>query len=140
MLFRSDLREQFALASKINERTDAANRAVIRLRAVRDQVQARAAKNPAAKADADRITAELTRIEEELYQTRNRSGQDPLNFPIKLNNRLSALRRSIESGDAKPTSAAYVVFRELSAELNRHLAALNRVVDVDVAKFNSTYK
>ena len=136
----ADLREQFALASKINERTDAANRAVIRLRAVRDQVQARAAKNPAAKADADRITAELTRIEEELYQTRNRSGQDPLNFPIKLNNRLSALRRSVESGDAKPTSAAYVVFRELSAELNRHLAALNRVVDVDVAKFNSTYK
>lgn len=136
----TDLREQFALASRINERTDAANRAVIRLRSVRDQVQARAARNPAARTDADRITRELTRIEEELYQTRNRSGQDPLNFPIKLNNRLAALQRSVETGDAKPTAASYVVFRELSAELDKHLAALNRVVDVDVARFNSTFR
>jgi photosystem II stability/assembly factor-like uncharacterized protein len=135
----ADLREQFALASRINERTNAANQAVIRIRSLRDQVRDRAASstNAGLRTQADAITAELTRIEEELYQTRNRSGQDPLNFPIKLNNRLSALRRSVETGDSKPTAAAYVVLRELSAELDKHLAALDRVVTRDIERFNS---
>jgi hypothetical protein len=59
----------------------------------------------------------LIKIEEDLYQVRNQSGQDPLNFPIKLNNRLSSLRRSVETGDARPTDASYVVLAELSKEL-----------------------
>jgi len=135
----ADLREQFALSSRINERTNAANEAVIRIRSLRDQVTSRAASstNTELRAHADTITAELTRIEEMLYQTRNRSGQDPLNFPIKLNNRLTALRRSVESGDARPTAAAYVVLKELSAELDNHLAALDRVVAGDIARFNT---
>jgi hypothetical protein len=112
---------------------------VIRIRALRDQVRDRASssKNTELRTQADAITSELTRIEEELYQTRNRSGQDPLNFPIKLNNRLTALRRSVETGDSKPTAAAYVVLKELSAELDKHLAALDRVVTRDIARFNS---
>jgi hypothetical protein len=135
----ADLREQFALASKINERTDEANRAVIQIRSIRDQLQNRIAtgNNAELTSAATPIVTELTRIEEELYQVRNRSGQDPLNFPIKLNNRLAALRRSVETGDARPTAASYVVFRELSADLDKQLAALRRVIAVDVARFNS---
>lgn len=134
----ADLREQFALASRINDRTNAANQAVIRIRSLRDQVRDRASSstNAELRSQADAITTELTRIEEELYQTRNRSGQDPLNFPIKLNNRLAALRRSVETGDSKPTAAAYVVLRELSAELDKRLVALDRVIKVDIARFN----
>ena len=60
----------------------------------------------------------LQKVEEDLYQVKNQSGQDPLNFPIKLNNRLSSLRRSFETGDARPTDASYVVFAELSKELS----------------------
>ena len=56
-------------------------------------------------------------MEEDLYQVRNRSNQDPLNFPIKLNNQMAALARSIETGDARPTDQSYVVFRELSERL-----------------------
>ena len=59
------------------------------------------------------------------HQAKNQSGQDPLNFPIKLNNRLASLRRSVENaGDAKPTDGAYLVFNELSQELEQHLGKL----------------
>ena len=68
--------------------------------------------------------AKITQVEEALYQTKNQSPQDPLNFPIRLNNRLSSLRRSVETGEAKPTDAAYVVFKELSAELKVQLDML----------------
>jgi hypothetical protein len=85
---------------------------------------------------AEATLARLRAVEEELYQVRNRSGQDPLNFPIKLNNRLAALGRSVQTGDARPTAAAYVVFRELSAELDRQLQRLADVIATDVAAFN----
>ncbi len=45
---------------------------------------------------------------------KNRSGQDPLNFPIMLNNKIAALSGVIESADHKPTEQSYEVFNELA--------------------------
>ena len=64
-------------------------------------------------------------MEEEVYQVRNRSGQDPLNFPIKLNNKIAALERVVETGDGKPIASAYTVFRELSDQLAAQKAKLD---------------
>ena len=63
----------------------------------------------------------LTAVEEEVYQVRNRSGQDPLNYPIKLNNKIAALIGVIESADNKPTDQSVEVFNELSAQLDAQL-------------------
>jgi hypothetical protein len=59
-----------------------------------------------------------------------------LNFPIKINNRLAALRRSVENGDNPPTDAAYVVFKELSGELQKQLDSLAEIQRGDLANFN----
>jgi photosystem II stability/assembly factor-like uncharacterized protein len=124
----ADLREQFRLAIRIRDAVSAANEAVLRIRRMRSELARRAAAGSGGEAAAARARADsLLAVEEQLYQGRNRSGQDPLNFPIKLNNRLAALGRSVETGDARPTAAAYVVFRELSAELDRALRELERV-------------
>ena len=79
----------------------------------------------------------ISEIEEALYQVKNQSGQDPLNFPIRLNNRLASLRRSVENGDAKPTNAAYTVFEELSAELVEHLQNLEALLDNGLNAINT---
>ncbi|MBI3218176.1 MAG: glycosyl hydrolase [Bacteroidetes bacterium] len=123
----ADLKETFDLASKIRDRESEANEAVIRIREIRKQIEERVKEvNDATfSASAKELLSKITAIEEELYQTKNRSEQDPLNFPIKLGNRLSALRRSLETGDAKPTAGAYKVFSELSKELDGHLVKLN---------------
>jgi hypothetical protein len=63
-----------------------------------------------------------------------------LNFPIKLNNRLASLRRSVESGEAKPTDGAYKVFKELSVELDEHLGKLKTVMTENLPKVNSALK
>jgi hypothetical protein len=136
----ADLREQFALAIKTRDRTSDANDAVLRIRRLKSAIadRARRANSPDVAATAADVSSKLSAIEEELYQVRNRSGQDPLNFPIKLNNRIAALRRSIETGDAKPTASSYVVFRELSAELDTLLKRLDQVVKGELAAFNRT--
>jgi photosystem II stability/assembly factor-like uncharacterized protein len=133
-----DLQEQFELAMKIRDKTSEANQAVIRIRDLKKQARERAekAKDPQVTAAVDALTKKLSDVEEEIYQVRNQSNQDPLNFPIKLNNRIAALRRSVETGDARPTNASYVVLKELSAELDVQLARLAALVSGDVAEFN----
>ncbi|MEM7484536.1 MAG: glycosyl hydrolase [Bacteroidota bacterium] len=136
---KADLDEQFTLSNNIMEKTTAANEAVIQIREIKKKIDSSKAKIPA-KAMKRTVTPfleKITAVEEELYQVKNQSGQDPLNFPIKLNNRLASLRRSVENGEAKPTNGAYKVFKELSAELDEHLGNLNEVLEKDVSKVNA---
>lgn len=136
-----DLQKQFDLAMAIRNKTTEANEAVIQIRKMRAQVNKHLDTEDANLKNA--ITAMLEKmktIEEDLYQVQNQSPQDPLNFPIKLNNRLASLRRSIENGQARPTDAAYVVFDELKKELSGHLGKLNNTLESDLKKVNDQLK
>lgn len=114
-----DLKKQFQLAMQIKEKESAANEAVKEIRKLKPQLESNKInlKDSVLVKEINSVVMALIKIEEELYQVRNQSGQDPLNFPIKLNNRLSSLRRSVETGDARPTDASYVVLAKLSKEL-----------------------
>ncbi|HEX6909990.1 MAG TPA: hypothetical protein VF142_06335 [Longimicrobium sp.] len=109
---QEDLQRRFDLAMRIRNRTSEANDAVLLIRGVRQQVQ------------------------ERLYQVRNQSNQDPLNYPIRLNNKLAALMSLVEDAEAAPTAQSYQVFEELSGQLDRELAALNAVWAQDLEAFN----
>lgn len=136
-----DLQKQFELAMAIRDKTTAANEAVIQIRNIRAQASKYLTYEDAGvKTYAKALLDRLKVIEEDLYQVKNQSPQDPLNFPIKLNNRLASLRRSVESGQARPTDAAYVVFEELTKELNQHLKDLNQVYNTDLNKLNNHLK
>jgi len=136
------LQEQFDLASKIMNKTSTANEAVIKIREIKSQLND--AKVKISSTDYNKTITpfiqKISAIEEDLYQVKNQSGQDPLNFPIKLNNRLASLRRSVETGDAKPTNGAYKVFKELSDELDQHLGKLNQTLSSDLSKVNQLLK
>jgi len=134
----ADLQEQFKLGRQINDRVTAANEAVLRLRSIKEQIGERLAKLKDAKikASGDTLTAKLTDVEGEIYQYRNRSSQDPLNFPIRLNNKLAALQSIVETGDYKPTDQSYAVFKDLAAQLEKQLGRIDQVIETDVDAFN----
>jgi hypothetical protein len=112
---------------------------VLRIRHLKSQIAERTEKpadgalQSAGKSLAERLTA----IEGEIYQYRNRSSQDPLNYPIRLNNKLAALQNVVESGDYRPTDQAYAVFKELSGRLDKELARLETLVKTEVPAFNA---
>jgi len=125
----ADVQEQFKLALELRDKTSKANEAVIKIRAIKESMKK-------AKVNDKNILSQLSEIEENLYQVKNQSSQDPLNYPIKLNNRLAALWRSVETGDAKPTDGYYKVSKELTLELDKHIGELNKLLkDKKVAKF-----
>ena len=140
-----DYAAQFALLSRIRERLSEANRAVVTIRDVRgqvDQTTARldtvvVAEAPRIRAAADTLRRKIAGVEEEIYQTRNRSGQDPLNYPIRLNNRLAALGGTVAQGDDRPTDQAMAVFNQLSADLQVQLDRLQVILTTDVPNFNA---
>lgn len=111
---------------------------VILIREIKKQIKDRAekAKDQTVSDAGESLAKKLSAVEEEVYQVRNQSNQDPLNFPIKLNNQIAALRRSIETGDGRPTAQAYVVFKELSAQLDALQAKLNEIVKSHLATLN----
>ncbi|MDA7980765.1 MAG: hypothetical protein MPJ50_18570 [Pirellulales bacterium] len=136
----TDLQAQFDLASQIRDKTSAANEAVILVRSLRQQLKERLEQvnDSEFKQLAQTFMKEISAIEQELYQVQNRSNQDPLNFPIKLNNRLASLRRSVENGDARPTDGAYRVFRELSEELEEQLTKLQTATNDWLPRLNTS--
>jgi len=81
--------------------------------------------------------AKFTTIEEALYQVKNRSDQDPLNFQIRLNNIIGALARSVMAGDAAPTAQAYEVEKDLAGRLDVQQKAFDAVIKDDLGKLNA---
>jgi hypothetical protein len=141
----ADLAEQFRLALQIRDKVSQANEAVTRIRSVKDQVADRMKQWAATQKDrklskaavlGDALAAKLTSIEGEIYQYRNRSSQDPLNYPIRLNNKLAALQGVVEGGDGRPTEQSYTVFKDLSSRLDAELAKLDAVLKADLPPFN----
>ena len=141
-----DFRRQFGLLLRIRDRVSAANDAVTQTRdimaqldGVVERVRGQASAKPIAP-QADSLKAKLSAIEAEIYQVKNRSDQDPLNFPIKLNNKLSALAGVVASADAAPTDQSYRVFEDLSAQLQVQLDRLKAIVATGIPAFNKLVK
>jgi photosystem II stability/assembly factor-like uncharacterized protein len=142
----ADLQAEFELALKVRDRVSDADGAVVAVRRVREAVDDRIEKARFAERDTARkplttalenLRRKLTEVEESVYQVKNRSGQDPLNFPIKLNNRISHLSGVIESADARPTDQTYAAFKELSDELQAQLDKLGSATTSDLEAINT---
>jgi photosystem II stability/assembly factor-like uncharacterized protein len=138
----ADLQAQFDLAIQIRDKTSEANNAVIQIRSIKTQVADRLAKSPDAqlKAAADRFVKNLSVVEEDIYQVKNQAGQDPLNFPIKTNNRLASLLSMVNHGDGRPIGNAPVVFKDLAAELKAEIDKLTETLLGDLAVLNTHLK
>jgi photosystem II stability/assembly factor-like uncharacterized protein len=134
----ADLKEQFAFGIRIRDKVTEANNAVIQIRAIKTAVADRLTKSsdPAVRSAADALTTKLSAVEEAIYQVRNQSGQDPLNFPIKLNNRLASLLNVVNRGDGRPIANTYGIFDDLVKELKVQTDLLDRVVKDDLGALN----
>lgn len=135
---QADLQARFDLASQVSAKVSAANEAVLLIRGLRAQAESQAKAKPLPAAVTAMI-GKLATVEGELYQVKNRSSQDPLNYPIKLNNKLAALLNVVEGGEAAPTEGARLVFADLSAKLAAQLAALDAAL-ADLPAANAALK
>ncbi|MEQ8330727.1 MAG: hypothetical protein RH859_09720 [Longimicrobiales bacterium] len=134
----ADLQERFEFAAEIRDRVTDANEAVIRIRNIKAQVDERLEASDNAELETLGMTVNdrLGGVESEIYQVRNRSNQDPLNYPIMLNNKIAALLNLVEGAEDQPTDQAYEVYEFLSEQLGEELQQMQLVIQQDVARLN----
>ena len=143
---QQDLERQFDLLLKIRERVTQAHETVNQIRDIRAQItdlNKRLEKQTQAKAVADagkQLDKKMTEVEEVLIQTKAKSGQDVLNYPIRLNNYLVALGGVVESADSAPTQVSYEVFDMLSKQLDEQLTKWKQILSTDVPAYNEVVK
>ncbi len=135
--------KQLALLTKIRDKLTETHNAVAQIRDVRRQVDdllKRINDQPNAKpvvTAGGQLNRKLQAVEEALYQTKNQSSQDPLNYPIRLNNKLAALGGVVGSADAQPTEQSYTLYEELAAQIDAQLRQLNQLMTDDLRSFNA---
>ena len=136
---------QLELGLQMRDKLSQTNDAVIQIRDTCKQVDeltTRLASGPQTEKSrmvldrAKTLSTEITQIEEALYQTKSRASEDPLNFPVRLNNKLAALLTAVEGSDSQPTASQQQVYEDLATEINAQINKLKQIMDVQVPSFN----
>lgn len=139
----ADLQAQFDFLLQLRDELSEIHRAIERIRTVREQMTAALARAEGSDAHEALVQAskpildQAKAIEEALYQTKNRSSQDPLNYPIRLNNKIASLASTVSIGDFAPTAQAYAVHAELKEQVDAQLAALQALLADEIPRFNA---
>ncbi len=138
----ADLDQQLAFLLAARDELSRMHTAIGRIRAAHSQLEEfekrlgdAADRKPLVDAAKD-LDKRLTTIEEALYQTQNRSEEDPLNFPIRLNDKLAGVAASAGTGDNAPTAQDEAVRRELTTAIDAQLGKLQQIWDQDLPAFN----
>ncbi|MGA7614319.1 MAG: glycosyl hydrolase [Thermoanaerobaculia bacterium] len=140
---QADLEAQFAFLMDVRNRLSTVNDTVKKIREVRaqlDELKTRLAGREDAKKLLDTakdIDKKMTAVEEALYQTKNKAEEDPLNFPIKLNNKLAEVGSSAAVGDNAPTAQQIAVKKEIDQKIDAELAKIDAVWKTDLPAFNA---
>jgi photosystem II stability/assembly factor-like uncharacterized protein len=137
-----DMQAQFDFLVANRDKLSETHEAIVQIRKARQQVKAVSEKVKEQEEMeslvklAERIDSTVTEVEKALYQTKNRSAQDPLNFPIRLNNKLGHVGALTAIGDFRPTEQAIAVQKELSEAIDRQLQIWRAVKSRDLPAFN----
>jgi len=141
---QSDFQDQFDLLMDIRNRTTEINEKILTIRSIKDQINTLTGlmkesgfKDENVTKAGKELVKSLSTIEERLIQVKSKSRQDPLNYPIRLDNKIAALVGVVSSVDARPTAQSYDVLEDLVAQAQVHYKKLNKVLTNDLYKFNN---
>ncbi|MGZ8853292.1 MAG: hypothetical protein ACXW2X_07840, partial [Thermoanaerobaculia bacterium] len=142
----NDVKAQFDFVKSVYDKLSEVNQQITRVREVRKtltDVKKRAGDSKESKPLVDAANAldkKLTAVEETLYQTKNKSSQDPLNYPIRLNDKLAGVGDSASTGSFAPTAQQTAVRDELVTQIDAQLATLKAIWDKDLPELNRLVK
>ena len=135
----ADYKAQFDFVQSVNNKVTEAHEAIIEMREVKKQLstyKAIVSEHQDIVDGISEIDSTLSVIEKALYQTKNKSRQDPLNFPIKLTNKLAHLNSLTQRGTSPPTEAAIAVRDELVTKIDTYLKQYDNIKLLSIPGIN----
>lgn len=141
-----ELQAQFDFLVKVRDKVSEANQGVLDIRKIKDDLNSLKSKIGALPAYKElnevvgKFEDELNVHENNIHQTKNRSVQDPLNYGIKMNNRLAHLMVEQGAGDFAPTQQGEEVRQMLTKMVDEELVKLNATIARNVERINTMAK
>nr|WP_298793127.1 glycosyl hydrolase [uncultured Allomuricauda sp.] len=141
----ADMQKQYDFISDINGTIDRAHQSIKKIRKINAQLDAftKQYKDNEQTKDlvekAKKMKEGFESVEKALYQTKNRSNQDPLNFPIRLTNKLGHLNSLVSIDDFPPTAQDIAVKNELSAKIKSQLDTFDKLASEELQAFNNEF-
>jgi len=141
----ADMQKQFNFITDINTTINSAHESIKKIRKITSQLDAFSAQYKDDETTKDLVEKakmmkeKFGEVEKALYQTKNRSNQDPLNFPIRLTNKLGHLNSLVAIDDFPPTDQDIAVKNELTGQINTQLNAFNTLIEKEIVAFNDEF-
>ena len=141
----TDMQNQYDFVYDVNKTIDSAHQSIKKTKKINKQLDAfiKQYKNDENVKDlvikAEELKKSFSEIEKTLYQTQNKSGQDPLNFPIRLTNKLGHLNSLVTMDDYPPTDQDVAVKNELTNEINIQLKEFDNLISKEIKEFNDAF-
>lgn len=140
---QKDYQDQFDFLIAVRNQVSRANKAIIKIRNTQKDLKYLKEKtkdNPDFQKLITDYEKELSIIENSIHMTKNQSRQDPLNYGIRINNRIAFLMADSQRGDYPPTQQARQFFKEVTQELNKEINALHLLLEKQTKIINEKVK
>ena len=137
---QKDYLEQFNFLISVRDQVSIANQTIIDIRKIKKDLKYIICKSSDKKqllSLINEFSDKLSIIENKIHMTKNQSRQDPLNYGIRINNRLAFLMADSQRGDFPPTDQSIEFFKVIKEELNHELASLNKLLNTYVSQINN---
>ena len=137
---QNDYLEQFNFLISVRDQVSKANQTIIDIRKIKKDLQYIIDKSSDKKqllSLINEFSNKLSVIENRIHMTKNQSRQDPLNYGIRINNRLAFLMGDSQRGDFQPTDQSIEFFNVIKEELNNELANFNKLLNTYVSQINN---
>ena len=137
---QNDYLEQFNFLISVRDQVSISNQSIVDIRKIKKDLQYiidKSSDNKQLISLINEFSNKLSVIENKIHMTKNQSRQDPLNYGIRINNRLAFLMADSQRGDFPPTDQSIEFFNVIKEELNYELASFNKVLNTYVSQINN---
>ena len=136
---QADYEDQLEFLINVRDEVSRANQKIIDIRNIKNNmifISEKTRDNIELQEMINKYLNDISEIENNIHMTKNQSRQDPLNYGIRINNRIAFLLADSQRGDYPPTNQAKAFFREITAELDREMEALEKLLNGSISRLN----
>lgn len=137
---QEDYESQLNFLLKVRDEVSNANQTIIDIRKIKNDLEYIKNKVSGKRQIVDLINefkGKLEVVENNIHMTKNQSRQDPLNFGIRINNRLAFLLADSQRGDYPPTNQAIQFFNQVKGELNDEISSFKKILNTYTLQLNN---
>ena len=129
---QADYQDQLEFLIDVRDEVSKANQQIIDIRRIKNNMSFildKTQDNNELQEMINKYLDDISVVENNIHMTKNQSRQDPLNFGIRINNRIAFLLADSQRGDYPPTDQSKEFFSQVKEELDIEVTNLKSIIE-----------